>query len=199
MGTPGSFKIGHESPMKNPGIAKKQGETLKEWYKTPEGIEKRNRTSARNKKLGLCEKPLYNRKEWLKTKNGKKWVDEYTKNRKNWDLDYVNKVSKTLTGRRLSMEHKDNISKNVKESLKSHRHDKAVVEQIDIFRSDGFHCVRTDKKPVPDFIAIKDGKIFAVEVEFDIRHKLNKYKDNDPNIAYADVIWIVKENQKGKK
>jgi hypothetical protein len=196
MGTSGSFKPGHESPMKNPKIAKKQGESLKEWYKTPEGIEKKKRTSERNKVLGLFNKPVYNRKEWLQTEKGKVWLKEYTENRKNWDLDYINKTSKTLSGRKLPTEHKDNIRKGVKEALKNHRHDKAVDEQIDIFKSDGFRCIRTDKKPIPDFIAIKDGKAFAVEVEFDIRHKLGKYKDNDPNTAYADVIWIIK---KGKK
>ncbi len=185
-----------ESPMKNPDVARKQGQSLKEWYKTPEGIEKRKRTSERNKSLRLFEKPAYNRKEWLKTENGKNWVKDFTEKRQHWNPDYLGKVSNTLSGRELSMEHKKNIGKAVKAALKENRHDKAVVEQMEIFKSEGYHCIRTDKKPIPDFIAIKDGKPFAVEVEFDIRHKLNKYSNNNPTTDYADIIWIIKKEIK---
>jgi len=44
---------------------------------------------------------------------------------------------------------------------------------------------------LPDILAIKGGKPFAVEVTFtppDIR----KYEKNNPENEYADIIWIYK-------
>lgn len=77
-------------------------------------------------------------------------------------------------------------------------HSNAVSEEVKRFREDGYRCIRTDKKPIPDFIAIKDGKAFAVEVEF-TAIKPSKYYQNNPSLEYSDIIWIKKEREKGQE
>jgi hypothetical protein len=71
-------------------------------------------------------------------------------------------------------------------------HERYVTEEIEKFRKQGFRCIRVDKKPIPDFIAIRDGKPFAVEIQFKFPN-YNKYKDNNPQLEYADIFWVTKK------
>ena len=46
---------------------------------------------------------------------------------------------------------------------------------------------------IPDFIAIKDNKVFAVEVEYN-KPRYEKYTD-DIRKYYDDVIWILRNKK----
>lgn len=85
----------------------------------------------------------------------------------------------------------------MRENRKKHLtlHVTEILNSMKNFEKDGFRCIPVDHTVAnvqPDFIAFKDDKIFAVEVEVG-RHakpKPQKYKD----ITYfSDIIWIVKE------
>lgn len=80
----------------------------------------------------------------------------------------------------------------LKETFKEHF--EKVKEQVKILEEQGYSCFTPDIKPRPDIIAKKDGKIYAVEVEFQEYPDYDKY--NNINF-FDDVIWLVfkKENK----
>jgi len=68
-------------------------------------------------------------------------------------------------------------------------HNRIVLEQIKLYEDMGYKCVNLTNNPIPDFMAVKDGKVYAIEVQ---RHgntyhctKYLKVKD------YSEVIWII--------
>ena len=70
------------------------------------------------------------------------------------------------------------------------RHREAVIKQVGLLESKGFRCVRVDSRPIPDIIAIKDGKVIAVEIKEGKceRPWFGKYKGFR---GYDDVWWIL--------
>jgi len=71
------------------------------------------------------------------------------------------------------------------------RHAKAVMEETRTLESQGFRCIPVEQQlgvPVPDIVAIKDGKVYAVEVTHEERPSYWKY--NTFKEIYDDVIWI---------
>ena len=70
------------------------------------------------------------------------------------------------------------------------RHDNAINEQINDFTSQGFRVIPIGKNRdiKPDFIAIKDNKVYAVEVELSSKPDYDKYN----GIKYFDdIYWIL--------
>lgn len=65
-------------------------------------------------------------------------------------------------------------------------HEDAVQEEADKLRADGYEVLPLDKVVRPDMIAKKDGKLFAVEVDFDGNTRKGKY---DGVTFFDDVIW----------
>jgi|SRR3989338_3760753 len=55
--------------------------------------------------------------------------------------------------------------------------DKRIKDEIIELERQGFRCVPVGGKVRPDIIAIKDGKIYAVEVEYKKRPDYAKYND----------------------
>ena len=79
-------------------------------------------------------------------------------------------------------------------------HFEGTNKVLEEFKEKGYKVIPIFKKPVPDIIAIKDGKIYAIEVEFERKgktiksKKYNKYKGIN---YFDDVIWILKESKIG--
>ncbi len=65
-------------------------------------------------------------------------------------------------------------------------HEDAVQEEANKLRADGYEVLPLDKVVRPDMIAKKDGKIFAVEVDFDGNTRKGKY---DGVTFFDEVIW----------
>ena len=93
---------------------------------------------------------------------------------------------------------KFSIERKVKHKVGTERHKTAISEEINNFIENGFKCIRLDHSPIPDFIAMKDGKAFAVEVEFGFPN-VSKYSNNNPQLEYADIIWIKREKKSSTK
>jgi hypothetical protein len=72
-----------------------------------------------------------------------------------------------------------------------HKHESEVLAQTDILRSQGFRAFPiTNSCKKPDIIAVRDNKVFGVEVTFKNRPRYFKWdKDNG---GFDDIIWIVK-------
>jgi len=80
----------------------------------------------------------------------------------------------------------DNCIEYYGEYPKIRHHKQALPLARKILENKGYRCIDITKKPLPDLIAIKNEKIYAVEV-----HKcwFNKKKYSGKN-DYDDVIWL---------
>ena len=69
------------------------------------------------------------------------------------------------------------------------RHNDAITNQMEQFKNEGFRVIPLGRQKdiEPDFIAIKDGKVYAVEVELDNPD----YKKYDNNKDFDDIYWIL--------
>lgn len=65
-----------------------------------------------------------------------------------------------------------------------------ILSEIPELEKQGFKCIPIGKV-VPDIIAIKDGKVYAIEVE---RGKPNysKYDKDNYKKMFEDIIWILR-------
>lgn len=95
----------------------------------------------------------------------------------------VTNASHYFNGHKVNIKIRKRISKGFK------RHQKAILEEMENYRKHGFEVVNTDKIR-PDFIARKDGKFYAVEVEFGMPSttKYNNIK------VFDDIIWIIRKS-----
>ena len=78
---------------------------------------------------------------------------------------------------------------------KSKSHDFLIFEQRKKMELEGFKVI-TLKKVLPDLIAIKNGKIYAVEVETGSQRA--NYKKYEKVKDYDDVLWILKPTGIGR-
>ena len=76
-------------------------------------------------------------------------------------------------------------------------HDRALQEELANLETQGFKCIPIGMLgfPKPDIVAIKDGKIYAIEVELSCAN-YSKYKDLK---CFDDIIWIVRRKDRGKR
>ena len=127
-----------------------------------------------------------------KIKDIKKKISAKTK--ENWkkgiyQKDDIEKARAVLREKRKDPKFKEEVCQKAQKGQKEH--DNAIDEEMKNFLKDGFRCipVGSRKYRTPDFIAFKDNKIFAIEVEFG-KIKPEKYS----NIQfYDDIIWIKRE------
>jgi hypothetical protein len=74
------------------------------------------------------------------------------------------------------------------------QHYEEILRQAKILEEEGFRCIPIGKV-IPDIVAVRDGKIFAIEVEKGKRPNWNKYTD-DIRKFYDDIIWILLRKDK---
>lgn len=135
-------------------------------------------------------------KEKLSTINKEKWKDEkyremqslahkgqksYLKG-KNME-EYFGKDKANEIKAKISQQSKDAINKQFKELL--------VLKED--FEKRGFKFIPL-VKIIPDAIAIKEGKIFAVELE----HKIPRYEKYNNQQGFDDIIWIIKKGRRNR-
>jgi len=76
-------------------------------------------------------------------------------------------------------------------------HNKLIDEELKKLEKQGFRCINVGASniPKPDIIAVKNGKVYAIEVET-LAHKLPNYdKWNNTNI-FDDIIWSIRSEDK---
>lgn len=155
------------------------------------------RTLEHNKKLSIIKKEMYAKGEIkLPSRKGKlspmKGVHFHTieskeKNR----LKHIGKIQSIETRIKRSEHMKGKNRKNHAHAICYNR----ILGEVKILEQQGFKCIPIGKV-IPDIIALKDGKVYAVEVEYS-RPNYDKYSD-DIKSRFDEVIWIIK-NDKYKK
>ena len=70
--------------------------------------------------------------------------------------------------------------------------DELITEEMNNLEKEGFRIIPIGRNhdPKPDVIAIKDGKVYAIEVESS-KPDYDKYCEN--KLYYDDIIWILKK------
>lgn len=69
--------------------------------------------------------------------------------------------------------------------------DKRIKDEMVELEKQGFRCMPVGGKVRPDIIGIKDGKVYAIEVEYKKSPDYSKY-DGENRKYFDDVIWINK-------
>ena len=70
-----------------------------------------------------------------------------------------------------------------------------IQEAVNFFESNGFRCIPITKV-IPDIIAIKDGKVIAIEVEYGSSPNYPKYDIDNYREKFDEVIWYTDEDEK---
>ena len=111
-----------------------------------------------------------------------------------------------LIGKIPSIQTKEKMSKTRKNIWKDPEYRRLQIEKVtegqkrtfdridqesDTLRSQGFKTIPIGRV-IPDIIAIKDGKVYAVEVEYGIPN-YSKYDKNGYGKNFDDVIWIIRK------
>lgn len=108
------------------------------------------------------------------------------------------KMSKSRMGRTSGMLGKKMSDESKRKlSLSQRRVHTRIIAELDNLTQQGFRCVPVGGKVKPDIIAIKDGKVFAVEVEYG-KPNYAKYTD-DVRVYFDDIIWIIKNKNEPRK
>lgn len=123
----------------------------------------------------------------------------------------IGKIASKETRKKLSIAHKGNKSRTgqhwkwsrkVKKKIgmankgkkdnieKCH---KRIIKEMNIFIENGYRCVPTGGKVRPDFIAIKNGKVSAVEVEYSQNKPRYEKYNKEAKSYFDDVIWILRK------
>mgnify|MGYP001576210258 CR=1 FL=1 len=153
---------------------------------------KRSFTDEHRKAIGLAHKGKIVSKETREKIGKTKLGNKYWFGRKHTDE----------AKRKIGEKHKGKIlSKETIEKLRIHstnnRNVKLSWERIKLeipnLEKQGFKCIPITEV-IPDIIAIKDGEIYAIEVE---RGKPNykKYDKNNYRKYFKDIIWLLRGNQ----
>lgn len=93
------------------------------------------------------------------------------------------KIRRKLQGRTLSAADRKKVSDGV---LRSYAR---IDAEALLLREQGFYVIPITRI-VPDIIAMKDGKVYAVEVEYGVPN-YEKYTEDFRGL-FSDVIWIIK-------
>lgn len=142
-------------------------------------------------KKGILKIPSY--KGCVSTKRNKSWEDFYGSDKaqlikekqrlkklgKKQSLETINKRSQNMKGK-----NKGNIAFKICYQR--------ILEETKELEKQGFRCIPIGKV-IPDIIAIKDNKIFAIEVEYQ-RPNYNKYTD-DVRKYFDDIIWLIRNRK----
>ena len=165
----------------------------------------RKHSEETKKKIGATKvgksRPLEMRKKLSLLKTGSK-LSEETKRKisesmrgrngywfgKKLSEETKSKLRVANFGKKLSEETKKKLTKNIVKV------NERILKEIKEYQENGYRCVPTGGKVRPDFIAIKDGKVLAVEVEYGSNPNYSKYTEED-KLFFDDVVWIIRRRK----
>lgn len=122
-------------------------------------------------------------KSWLGKKHSAEWK-EFAKNRMIGNKIWKDKKHSEKTKERMRLS-----QIGIQE-----RTWKRIMDEIQELEKQGFRCIPITCV-IPDIIATRDGKIYAIEVEYRkpnyVKYNKDNYKDR-----FDDVIWLLRNNKK---
>lgn len=123
----------------------------------------------------------------------KKKISEKTKERMKSPI-IRQKIRDALLGRIMPLNQREKISKNLKGRHIQEVNFKNILSEIPELEKQGFRCIPIGKV-IPDIIAIKNNKVYAIEVERSNSPRYSKYDNKDHTKYYDDIIWILRKNK----
>lgn len=158
----------------------------------------------------LSEKQKRERLEKTWSKNrGRKFSENHKKKiselrKKEWSLGLRKggwkcsketrmKMSQAKKGKKFSEEHKRKLSiANMGKNPVQIAHNR-IIQEIPGFEKQGFKCIPVGGKIRPDIIGIKNGKVYAIEVEYG---KPNYLKYTEEHKKWFDeILWILRDKK----
>jgi len=100
------------------------------------------------------------------------------------------KMHNALTGRKLTGEALRKAGINAR--LATKRAYQRILKETEDLESQGFVCIPIGQV-IPDIIALKDGKIYAFEVEYG-KPNYQKYTE-EYRKRFDDVVWLLRKNK----
>lgn len=104
-------------------------------------------------------------------------------------ISIANKGKTFFKGHKHTDESKKRISVSVKGKMYTQVYPR-ILKEIPELEKQGFRCIPIGKV-IPDIIGIKDGKVYAIEIEYG-NPRYEKYTD-EIRQYYDDVLWILKQ------
>ena len=98
---------------------------------------------------------------------------------------------------RFGIPQSDEAKKKISQYMKGRRHqnraltNQRILDECAELERQGFRAVPTGGHVIPDIVAIKDNKIYAVEVEYG-KPNYNKYSGKEGKY-FDDIIWILRK------
>ena len=79
-------------------------------------------------------------------------------------------------------------------------HDFLVEKKVKELKNKGYHCIQLNKRPIPDIIVLKNGIIYAVEIErrWNNRIKRKFYENSGASEYYDSLMWVKFFPESGK-
>jgi hypothetical protein len=71
---------------------------------------------------------------------------------------------------------------------------KRIMNEVYNLEKQGFRCIPIGRV-IPDIVAIKDNKVYAIEVEYKRVPDYDKYDRKDLKKYYDEIMWIIKNKQ----
>ena len=142
------------------------------------------------------DNPMYGKKreDWSKmnkTRKGKTWEEMYGKEK----ADKMRlKLSKSLQGKTWSKETREKM-KSRQRGIKEHW--KLILEESNKLSKQGYRCIPITQT-IPDIIAIKNNKIYAIEVEVQRDRNyidMTKYDVSGTKDLFDDIVWIIRRKK----
>ena len=123
---------------------------------------------------------------------GRKCYSEFKKGKRPPNFaSLAQKARIASLGKKLSKEHRRKISEASKGRNGVAIAFKRVMAEIPELEKQGFRCIPVDHKITPDIIGIKDGKVYAIEIEY--RNPNYEKYNEETKKYYDDVIWIIRK------
>jgi hypothetical protein len=145
-------------------------------------------------KISNSNKLFCNRDCLKKYLSGKSWEELYGKEKAD---KYCKNLSDAMKGKTLPLEVREKMKKN---HHGNPDHWKAILEESKKLENDGYRCIPLTKT-IPDIIALKNGKIYAIEVEVKRNcrlRNLDKYDISGTKNLFDDIIWIIRRDKNTK-
>lgn len=69
---------------------------------------------------------------------------------------------------------------------------KRIIDELPLLKEQGFEYLVPIGLPIPDIIGIKNGKVYAIEVEYGWKPNYSKYTEESKKY-FDEVIWILRK------
>jgi len=146
------------------------------------------------KKYGIPRRdPSDSLVKWARSEEGRRRIAKSNRERE-YSKEYRKRRSKISKKLWQDPEYRAKQANVQREGRGDEQHKRMILSEKEKLENQGFRVFLPDQKPVPDMIATKEGKVYAIEVESYGKGRPDYEKYDVPH-SFDDVIWIIKEEE----